>query len=187
MRGFAALAAHCMFSDVIDLARSPVSKLGVLRHGNGFCLVAIAPIAPGEVLLQIDGVVTRAPTRYSVQVGEDRHIDLPPGIDLSDQLASYQWSFLNHACDPNAAFRETVLVATRAIRAGEEVTFHYATTEFDMAEPFACRCGSRHCLGEVRGFRHLAPEVQARLRPHLAPHLLVRLAEGGSGALPKGA
>jgi hypothetical protein len=86
------------------------------------------------------------------------------GTSLREQLEHYRWSFLNHACEPNAAFRGLTLVATRAIRQGEEITFHYATTEYDMAEPFRCRCGSPLCLGEIRGFRHLPPAALERLR-----------------------
>ncbi len=148
------------------------SKLGVLQHSDEFHLVTTAPIAAGELLLQVDGVLTTVPTRYSVQIDCDRHIDVPPGIGLRDQLARYRWSFLNHACEPNAYFRGRALVANRAIRTGEEISFHYATTEFDMAEPFRCRCGSPLCLGEVRGFRHLPVAERARLRAWCAPHLL---------------
>ena len=159
------------------------SKLGVLQHSNQFHLVATAPIDSGEFLLRVEGALTGSPTRYSVQIDGGRHIDVPVGTSLREQLERYRWSFLNHACEPNAAFRGLTLVAMRAIRAGEEITFHYATTECDMAEPFRCRCGSPLCLGEIRGFRHLPPAALERLRPWCAPHLLARLAEGGGACL----
>jgi len=45
------------------------------------------------------------------------------------------------------------------------------TTEYDMAEPFACHCGSPRCFGTIRGFKHLTEDERERLRPFLAPHL----------------
>ncbi len=160
-----------------------ISKLGVLQHNNQFHLVATAPIDAGEALLRVEGELTHTPTRYSLQVDAARHIDVPVGTSLREQLEHYRWSFLNHACEPNAAFRGLTLVAMRAIRQGEDITFHYATTEYEMAEPFHCRCGSPLCLGEIRGFRHLPPAAVERLRPWCAPHLLARRPETEDASL----
>jgi hypothetical protein len=133
----------------------------------GAAVVARTPIARGEPLLAIDGPVRRRPSRYTLQMGAHAHVD-PAG-----QL----WGFVNHSCDPNCRFDFTrwCLVADRPIAAGEELSFNYLTTEWDMASPFACRCGAASCAGWVRGLRHLPPEEILRLRPLLAPHLLRQL------------
>jgi hypothetical protein len=63
------------------------------------------------------------------------------------------------------------VISLKPVEFGQDITFNYNTTEFDMAEPFACRCGSARCAGRVQGFRHLSGEERRRLRPWLAAHL----------------
>ena len=146
-------------------------SVAVARVGGEFKLLAIRPFAAGEAIFEAEGDLTRTPTRHSIQVGEDRHLDLLRPRSLEELLDRYAWRYLNHSCEPNGAFRGLTLVALRAIAAGEELTFHYATTEYDMAEPFACRCGSPRCLGRIQGFKHLTPAQRRRLAPLLADHL----------------
>ena len=122
----------------------------------------------------VQGIATKTPRRYSLQIGAADHIDVPSGLTAEEQRRNYVWSFLDHACEPNARFEGRHLLAIRDIAAGETVTFHYATTEWAMAEPFRCRCGSVHCLGEVCGFRALPLAERQRLHAWLAPHLLAR-------------
>ncbi len=122
-------------------------RAGVARVGGAFRVLATRDIRPGEFILELRGIVVDRPSRWSVQVGIGEHLDLPPDVSLVEQLDGHPWRFLNHSCDPNARFSGRVLVATRPIRAWDEVTFDYDTTEFDMAEPFTCACGARCCLG----------------------------------------
>ncbi|HUX66903.1 MAG TPA: SET domain-containing protein-lysine N-methyltransferase [Terriglobales bacterium] len=132
---------------------------------------AARPFQPGEELMILEGEVTGRPTRYSVQVGANEHLAPPAGV-ATDASADtvYQWRFLNHSCQPNAAVEGRRLVAIRAVAAGEEVTFDYRCTEYDMDAPFLCHCG--HCGGElVRGYRHVTAEQRRRLEPHVAPYL----------------
>ena len=72
-------------------------------------------------------------------------------------------------------------VALRPIAAGDEVRFHYAATEYEMAEPFACRCGARTCAGEVRGYRYLSAEQRALLAEHAQPHVRAAAAREVAG------
>lgn len=151
-------------------------------QGNGHCsTIAARPIQAGDAILHVTGESTTRPVRHSLQVGVDEHVAPPAATTARERLAHYPWAFVDHACEPNAAFRGRELVAIRAIRAGEGITFHYETTEWDMAEPFVCRCGSRHCQGTIRGFRHLDATTRARLAPLVAPHLLQMLADSGGG------
>jgi len=133
----------------------------------GTSVVAVEPIAAGEALLTISGRVQRRPSRYTLQVGSDVHVD-PVG---------QCWGFVNHSCDPNCRvdFGHWQFVATRPIAADEELGFNYLTTEWDMATPFLCRCGAAICLGRIAGLRHLRPEQARDLRSTLAPHLRRKL------------
>ncbi len=60
------------------------------------------------------------------------------------------------------------------LNASLEITFDYNTTDWDMAHPFACACGTLACVGVVRGYRHLDDAARGRLLPFLAEHLRVR-------------
>ena len=107
----------------------------------------------GEVVCPIPRTVRRdRPTRLTVQVGEDEHVEVGA------------LTTLNHSCDPNVRLdtARMVVVAERDIEPGEELTFFYPSTEWEMAEPFACACGSPRCLGFVRGARDLPEEVLDR-------------------------
>jgi SET domain-containing protein len=80
---------------------------------------------------------------------------------------------MNHSCDPNLAIdvSRRLIVARRPIAAGEELCFDYHTTEWELHEPFICRCTGPHCVGLVRGFAHLPPARQQVLLGDAAPHI----------------
>lgn len=132
----------------------PVARVhppvAVAYSGGAYRVVAARPALPGDLLLRIAGVLTHAPSRHSLQVGPGRHLVPPPGLAPDDPSPRYAWRYLNHSCDPNAVVSGRELIATRPVAAGDEVTFDYNTTEGELAEPFACRCG--HCGGRtIRG------------------------------------
>jgi len=144
-------------------------------------LFAVGSFAPGVPVISISGEVTSRPTRYSIQIGRSRHIDIPGAAALSPSRlrALYPWRFLNHSCRPNAVLRGREFVALRPIEPGDEVTFDYNTTEYEMAEPFTCECGA--CDGRlVGGFVRLSPAERTRLAPFVAPHLRPFLGHGGA-------
>ena len=87
------------------------------------------------------------PSRYTVQIGEDKHIILAPLF----------LEYINHSCDPNCFFdtKRFVLIALKDISAGEEFKFFYPSTEWDMEEAFECYCGCKNCLHEIRGAKYL--------------------------------
>jgi hypothetical protein len=97
-----------------------------------------------------------APARYTVQCGLDEHLQLDPEY----------LQYINHSCDPNVFFDvdQLRLVTLRPIEAGEELAFFYPSTEWSMAEPFDCACGSDVCLGNIAGASLLPPAVLACYR-----------------------
>ncbi|HSM09345.1 MAG TPA: SET domain-containing protein-lysine N-methyltransferase [Gemmatimonadota bacterium] len=128
-------------------------------------LLTTEPIASGGVILLLDGVVRAKPTRYSIQIGPDAHLDEMGPVDAT-----------NHRCDPSAFIdfsdpERIVLRAMRDLSVGDEVSIHYCATEYDMASPFDCHCGVEECLGRIRGYRYLADDVARRLEPWLSPAL----------------
>lgn len=154
------------FTHIVDR-----SKVAVVRYDRSFHLIAAEVMTGGDLVVSIDGVEARVASWTSVQIDTDRHITVDVALDTLREMDEHPWRFLNHSCEPNTMIRSRDVLALRRIRHGEELTFNYNTTEFDMAEPFACRCGSLFCLGTVRGFRYLSARDREHLRPLLAPHL----------------
>jgi hypothetical protein len=168
-------------------AESAVSRcqsefVGVVRADGAYRLVAVRPVAAGACLFRIEGEKTHQPTRYSIQIGRDLHIDLAVKRSSDEIFDRYYWRFMNHSCDPNTLVRGEEVIACRDIEPWTEVTFNYNTTEYDMAEPFDCRCRSPRCGGTIRGFKHLTPKERERLGPTLAPHLVCLLRPGAEAA-----
>jgi hypothetical protein len=121
---------------------------------SGRRVVAIRTLHAGEVLAELSGAERVAvPTRFTVQVDVDAHID---GL--------WQFTFLNHSCAPNVRIDTTAMTisATRDIAAGEELGYFYPSTEWRMAEPFDCHCGAAACVGRVTGAAELPADVLAQ-------------------------
>lgn len=58
--------------------------------------------------------------------------------------------FFNHSCSPNAGIKgHIMMVAMRAIKPQEEVTYDYCMTDADFDYSFACQCGSKNCRKRV--------------------------------------
>lgn len=112
---------------------------------------------PGEVVTTFSaGEILSSPTYLTVQVGIDRHIMLQP-----EHL-----QYINHSCDPNVFFDtySMEVVALKTIGEGDEMTFFYPSTEWDMSQPFKCLCGCRNCLGEIKGASHIHPDIISTYR-----------------------
>lgn len=143
--------------------------IGLTDHG--YALVARAEAEAGQVLFGLRGEIQIQPSRFSVQVGIDKHLDLPADCTLREQIQRYAWSFLNHCCAPNTRIVGRDVIAIRTIRSGEELSFDYDDNEFRMAEPFDCACGASTCRGQVGGFAHLSRAEQVARLPSASEHL----------------
>ena len=161
-----------MSEDEQEAGSSPHVRLYRTRGHLG--VVARRPIRVGQVILRVEGCLARRPSRYSLQVGEHAHIAPPDAAKDGAAPKRPLWCYLNHSCAPSACFEAQDLIALRDIARGEEINFDYNTTEYEIAEPFLCGCGT--CGGVwIRGFRHLDVagrfQIAAILSPHLKPGL----------------
>ncbi len=157
---------------------------------KGGALYTTCAIKAGEVVFAFQGRVKRIEeaTPLGLQVGENLFLE-------ADKYDSYRFDeFTNHSCTPNgyAVFRKghPYFTAIRDIAIGEELTFNYNTTEWDMFEQeavmkapsvFICHCKTDNCLGRIMGFRYLPMEQKLRLRPYLSPYLEGKLNEELNG------
>ncbi|MCX5768312.1 MAG: SET domain-containing protein [Gemmatimonadetes bacterium] len=155
-----------------NVLRSVGSELvGVIEHDGARRVVAVVRVAAGTEVYRIEGVSSVTPTRHSVQIGTDMHVDTPDGCSDIEMLDQYFWRYTNHHCEPNTVLRGQSLVAVCDIDPLEDVTFNYNTTEVAMATPFDCHCGAVHCAGSIRGASALTPTDAERLAPLLTPHI----------------
>ncbi|OYT91657.1 MAG: hypothetical protein CFE43_11965 [Burkholderiales bacterium PBB3] len=122
-------------------------RLKIIDEPFGQGLKTLQAIAKDAIAIELKGKWVEAPSKYTLQLGVDKH------LEPSDQL----WAMINHSCDPNlwVDAQSLAMVAKRDIAAGEALTFNYLTTEWDMAEPFSCQCGTKHCFGNISGARYL--------------------------------
>ncbi len=143
----------------VDSSTSPVSALCVVEnpHTHQHGLYATRAFQAGGILstFSASGVVTE-PNYLTIQVGLGMHIELFPEI----------LRYTNHSCEPNSFFDTTLmqLVALRDISEGEEVCFFYPSSEWQMAQPFECNCGTASCLQLIEGAKSLTPDLIHRYR-----------------------
>lgn len=143
-------------------------------HGKG--LVATAPIAEGEVVWLMDeGARIVSCAVVATWPPEEQEAFRLVGYQCSDDAMAVSDGierYMNHSCDPNTWWADDhTLVARRAIAAGEEVTYDYATTETARAWAMPCACGSPTCRDVVTNHDHLDAAWQARYGDHLPGHV----------------
>lgn len=61
--------------------------------------------------------------------------------------------FINHSCEPNCETEEiggrVWIVASRNIKAGEELTYDYNLYDGEEDDPAPCFCGAKQCRGTM--------------------------------------
>ncbi len=115
-------------------------------------LRAARNIAKNEVIAAFSArEILAEPNFLTVQTDVGKHILLQPEY----------LQYTNHSCEPNVFFDITKMeqVALRDIAAGEELCVFYPSTEWEMAQPFHCHCGSKKCLNIIRGAANVHPAI----------------------------
>lgn len=144
-------------ADLELISRNEVAEI-IHHHQTGQrSLHAARPFRAGEYISPFEaGEILDTPNYLTIQVGDKKHITLLPSF----------LQYVNHSCTPNSFFdiSRMALVALRDIETSEELTFFYPSTEYDMAQPFICYCGSQECLRNIRGARYLSKDIQNKYR-----------------------
>jgi len=120
-------------------------------------LFALKSFRKGEKISPLGAAfVSDKPSYLTVQTGNKTHIALHP----------YFLQYINHGCNPNCFFDTTKMEVTalRDIAEGEEFTFFYPSTEWNMASPFQCYCNQPGCLGFINGASHIQEEILKRYK-----------------------
>jgi hypothetical protein len=91
----------------------------------------------GETVLYLDGLILNRPTRTSIQVSEEKHIE--------DKIGA----FINHNCNPTCKIEGYKVVAIDDIGIDDQITFDYSKNETIMASPFVCACCNKLISGSL--------------------------------------
>jgi hypothetical protein len=127
---------------------------------------AVHPIEPGELVAVWGGAIYTAAEvaalgdvfphfrTHPFQVAEGFYMASTSNTAIDDAER------FNHSCDPNIGIKgQLVVLARRGVRAGDELTFDYETTDAAPA-PFRCRCGAVACRGQIDGAARQSPEFR---------------------------
>lgn len=139
-------------------------------------LIALSDIPADIILFYYKGNCSRVRTRTSIQVGKAHHLE-----------AGAIGSHINHSCTPNTKVRTSynsetnegvvAVFSLRVIKAGEEITFDYASTETDLTPELAkilCLCNSKNCRGRIYSYTNLPYIFKEKLENEglLAEHIV---------------
>jgi hypothetical protein len=137
--------------------------------------ISLVSLPPGAVFARISNPTPATVAYSSVQAGKDLHIEL--NCDLV---------YVNHSCKPSLVFdmeRWEVRVAEDkegGLKQGDELTFFYPSTEWDMAQPFECLCKTGECRGQIKGAKDMPVETLKKY--WLNKHIEEMLAERGNAS-----
>jgi len=130
----------------------PVYQIGSSSI-DGLGLFAQRDISGGQVVLEYSGErISKTESIQRCAQGNPFIFYLNEQFDLDGNVESNPARFLNHSCSPNCAVERVegrlVVVAQRAIAAGEELTFNYGYDLADYRE-YPCNCGADACIGFI--------------------------------------
>src|SRR6185437_16226579 len=143
-------------------------------HGRG--LFAMADIAKGEIVAVKGGhIVDRKTLRekitprlgpVEIQIADDLFI-----APVTDDEREFSMLYSNHSCNANLGMRgEITFVAMRDIRAGEELTHDWATTDDDSYSA-ECNCRTLDCRKTLTGKDWRRPDLQKRYVGYFSAYL----------------
>eukprot|EP01084_Bolivina_argentea_P113098 201653_1 len=126
-------------------------------------IFALQDIKKGDIVYEWKGATTSAKKdRFTTQIGENKHV----------LFKDNDFQYYNHSCSPNFHhdFSKNGSYAIKDIPKGTELTHFYCSNEWEMAEQFFCKCGSKNCIGFIGGAKYLPVGRINELSPLLAPH-----------------
>jgi len=153
--------------------------LTVLRGTKAFDSSAISRVSlpKGSFFAPLSGLTSGAKAYSSVQINRNEHTELNSNL-----------VFCNHSCDPSLEFdvtkREVRVSRDRDLKEGDALTFWYPSTEWSMAQPFECDCGTERCLKWISGAGDMDESV---LKGYwLNEHIVQMLAEKAKNGVTNG-
>lgn len=145
------------------------SSIKIKKSHSGKGLLAKKTIKEGKTIFHFDGRMGDGAhtNAEALQIDEYKFLESTAKFD----------DFLNHSCNPNCYidWQTLNLIALKDIPKDEELSFNYNISEYDLLEggnfTFKCKCGSKNCIGEVKGFKYLSSEQKKEIQKFIPPFL----------------
>ncbi len=162
------LWSHRWLSPKTEIKRSPICAVGVFAKDH---------IKKGEIIRVTGGLIipkTDAEKYNKIINYEVDNIYLDIGDDFlmaptQDDLKLT--ATINHSCDPNAGFLDTItIIAIKDIAPGEEIAWDYAFSQTTFT-PFQCRCGKDNCRKIIKPDDWKNKDIQERYGQYFSPYL----------------
>jgi len=158
---------HSYITDKVKVRSSGINRRGV------FC---VKPLKKDEVICVWGGYIISqkefdALSRKAFKDIEDYATVIADGFYLVSckKGGLEDDDFFNHSCNPNAGIKgQIMMVAMRAIRPGEEVTYDYCMTDADFDYAFDCACGAKNCRRRVSTADWKLPRLQKRYKGYFS-------------------
>lgn len=124
-------------SDLLQVIHNPsIDDCGPTIANQKFDskIVSKCSFKKGDLITRLENFIEVGKSSYlTVQIGPSKHVYL-----------NSNFNYLNHSCDPNLKIdvKKMAYVAVKDISPGDDLTFFYPSTEWNMDQPFECWCGS---------------------------------------------
>lgn len=154
-----------------SISKHDIAEVMVTSDNNQKSLHALKNFKAGDVVCGFDAKEYFTEANYlTIQIETKKHISLYPEF----------LQFTNHSCNPNIFFNTTTMqvVALRNIEINDELCFFYPSSEWEIAQPFLCFCGSKNCLININGAAGLSIEVLKNFRLTDYIHSMLALNNG---------
>lgn len=151
------VATNVINHEFTVVSEHAVAAVWFNNNNHHHSLHALRAFEPGDIITAFSaGETLQTPNYLTIQTGINRHITLVPAY----------LQYTNHSCDPNVFFdtASMQLICLQPLRPGDEMRFFYPSTEWDMAQPFVCNCGSSNCLQLINGAAGLSDATLSNYR-----------------------
>jgi uncharacterized protein len=164
---------------------SPKARKAISSRIAGRGLFATEQIGAGEIVAVKGGhIVTTTQLRQLEDPLQNSEIQIADGLHLA-AIAPEEYEpvmlFINHSCEPNVGFAgNIVLIAMRAVSAGEELTTDYALFD-DYDGQMTCFCNTASCRRVIDGHAWRRADLQRKYRGYFSWYLQRKIDEMSSG------
>ncbi|OEU22042.1 SET domain-containing protein [Fragilariopsis cylindrus CCMP1102] len=169
--------ANERYTNILNITGTP---------NKGYGLFALKDFDIGDLIMTSGRTAKITTTRcsHSVQIDWNKHIlmDLPAilinhscsanvGIHNNNTTTTITTYNSNNNNDEHATVGGYNFWAIRPIIKGEELTWDYEATEWELSTPFRCTCGSKNCRHILKGFKHNGDNIRKQYGEYYANYL----------------
>lgn len=142
-----------------------VGELRIEEVPFGYGLVASRDFRKGDKVMTSKAIEERPRDSHTIQTSDNTHVL----IDLPSR-------FVNHSCNPNLGvldndFQAYDFYALHDINKGQDLSFDYESTEYEIKGFEECLCGKERCRKHLGGFKKHGDIVKKLYGHHLAKYL----------------